>query len=259
MIVPAMAIARQSVRAGLALGALLSLGGCDGIVQTLSAFIPSTPSGEVMALLPVPADARIESAECAGIPRRQGFTCVVQAESAVAMETGAEQAARAMGGWKEFSWDWVPGRIQSSWTRPQETVAIAIHENGAASQWSLTYVWGDYPNPLAEGPYRNVSPQADARLPDALASLPVPRNATLLQASSVTGRPNAQAVFAVQGDPAAILAPFQTMDGWQKTLSARAPWAFAAGSRRDAKEVVATVWVGEDGKHTLVLVSQPAG
>jgi hypothetical protein len=48
------------------------------------------------------------------------------------------------------------------------------------------------------------------------------------------------------------------MDGWKRTLRARAPWALAAGNSRDAKEVVATVWVGEDGKHTLVLVAQPA-
>jgi len=240
----------HKVRAALVLGVLASLSGCW--------LIPGTPSKEILELFPIPADAVIDQADCAGIPRVTGYTCVVHAQSGLAMEDGAERAARQMSGWKEFSWDWVPGRIQSSWTRPQENVSIAVHKNGAGSQWSLAYTWGDYPNPLANGPYRNIPAQPDARVPEALESLPVPGNATLLQGSSVPGRPNAQAIFSIEGDPAEILAPFESMSGWEKTLRARAPWAYSAGNERDAKEVVATVWFGDDGKHTLVLVSQPA-
>jgi hypothetical protein len=250
----------RSARVAFALGAVLSLSGCDQLAQVLSIFgFGPPPPQEVLDALPIPSDAKITSADCAGAPHTQGFTCVVHAESLLAMERGADVAAHVMSAWKEYSWDWVPGRIQSSWTRSSETVSIAVHERGHGSTWSLTYTWGTFPEPLSQGPYRNVAPQADARIPETLASLPVPKDAKLLQASSVPGRPNAQAIFSVEGDPAAILAPFETMDGWQKSLRARAPWANAAGNRHDEKEVVATVWVGKDGKHTLVLVSQPAG
>jgi len=219
----------------LALGAALSLAGCDKLAEILSIFgLGPPPPKEVMDVLPMPSDAKVTAADCAGVPHIQGFTCVVHAESLLAMEQGADVAAHVMSAWKEYSWDWVPGRIQSSWTRGSENVSIAVHERGHGSSWSLTYTWGDYPDPLAQGPYSNVTAQAGARIPETLASLPVPENAKLLQASSAPGQPHAEAIFSVDGDPTAILAPFESMEGWQKSLRARAPWALTVPEGRSA-------------------------
>ena len=243
-------------RIGTAAAAIAALifAGCDGTLFGLE----SPPPTEVMELLPLPADAVVDDAGCVGEPRRQGFTCVVHANSLQSMERGSDEASRRMSAWKEYSWDWVRGRIQWSWTRERETVSLAIHDMGERSKWSLTYMWGEYPDPIPHDHIRAPQRAPGVQLPAVFASLPVPPGATLLDASSTPGGPHAEATYSFVGDPSAVLAPYRSMNGWTKSMDARAPWAKSVAARRDATEIVASVWTANDGTQILKLRSQPA-
>lgn len=164
-----------------------------------AAFLPAEPlPPHVREILPIPPGAALEDAECVGAAGAEGYTCGGHATVALPMRAAADDAARRMAGWQEYSWDEVPGRIQYSWRRGPEWVSLAAHELPAGTRLSLSYNWserGDEPDLdrwFEPGPLQVAPP--------GVAAVGLPEGAVLLGAGDTWG------VWSFTGDADAWLA-----------------------------------------------------
>lgn len=240
-------------RPAAAVALALLLPACDDLREALGPFGPSSaPPPEVYAALPLVEGFVADSAECIGAPGRPGYACGVQGDGPAGLAVGAQAAAARMAGWEETSWDEVPGRIQQSWRQGDAQVSLAVHDLGGRTRWSVQSLIASADDAASSRPPPEPAPDPGAVLPSALAALPLPLGARLLQADQTTDQ-ICNATFAVSGDPAAIMALYEDMPGWTCQLRARSRWSRAVRWRRDHQELGMVLMFGEDGRHQLVL------
>ena len=241
----------RPVAAAVALALLIPA--CDDLREALGPFGPtSAPPPEVLAVMPLVEGLVADSADCIGAPGRPGYTCGVQGDGPAGLAAGAQAAAARMAGWEETSWDEVPGRIQQSWRQGDAQVSLAVHDLGSRTRWSVHYLIASADAAAGGRLAPEPAPDPDAVAPAALAALPLPPGARLLQADQKTDL-ICSATFAVSGDPAAIMALYEDMPGWTCQLRARTLWSRAVRWSRDQRELGMVLMLGEDGRHRLVL------
>ncbi|HMV68489.1 MAG TPA: hypothetical protein PKA64_16690, partial [Myxococcota bacterium] len=226
------------------------LAGC-GASSLLAALGPETPpTREVLDALPLPADAVIDAAGCVGAPRHAGYLCTVQAHAGVPLEdNGAADRAR---GWEEVTWDRVPGRIQYSWRREHQVMSAAIFPLQSGTKWSMSYAWGDWPDPPTLDPLDGVACDG-APTPPLLAALPVPERAVLCRATD--DGPRALGVWRVPGVSA--LGALDRPPG-PELLRARGYGRQTVAWRDGDAELNATAWTSRGGHFTLQVHRHPA-
>lgn len=218
------------------------------------AFVSTPLTPEVETALPLPRDLVRSQSSCAGLPRTQQYTCLVTGHTPWGRALVVEQATARMAGWRETSWDRVPGRTQLSWTRGAEHVSLAVHDGNPGSQVSVSYVWADglasTPRPMPPAPL----PPGD--LPGALAWLVLPEGTRVV---GVGGEAPRHVVnLEVFGDPDAFLDALTASPGAQETLRARSEHTRALSLRYGELELSVVVAADAADPHGAWLRTWPA-
>jgi hypothetical protein len=223
----------------------LVLSGCLSLLVS-----PAPP--EVVASLPLPEGAVIDSTECLGTPGQPGYLCVIHGTSGLGYEAAAAGGAARMEGWTEVAWDWVPGRVQHSWTLADTSVSVAFHDVAPGSQFSAHY---SVDVGASSPPGLHPRGSASTIVPARLSALPVPEGATLIGSEE---QPTiADAWWRVEGDPDALIAAYPPA-GERVVLRARTSWSRSVAWVDGDRELSVSVYVGEGGEKTLWIRTFPA-